>query len=57
MAKVRITKKDGTTTPYFWSDKQSGDMSRRTVYKHADGSIKRMKGVHFDAVARKIVRH
>jgi hypothetical protein len=57
MAKVQIFKKDGTPTRYFWSDKQNGDQTHRTVYKHTDGGVKRMKGVHFDAVTRNMVKH
>src|SRR5688500_6513702 len=50
MAKIRIFKKDGTPTSYFWSSKHNGDRAYMTVYKQtpADG-IKRMKGVHFNA--------
>ena len=54
MAKVKIYKKDGTPTPYFWSDKHSGDRTRQTVYKQTTDGIKRMRGVHFDAVAKRI---
>jgi len=57
MAKVRILKRDGTPTSYFWSDNDKGEKSRRTVYKHADGRILRMRGVHFDATTLKIVKH
>lgn len=57
MAKVQILKRDGTPTPYFWSDKDKGDQSQRTVYKQADGRVLRMKGVHFDATTLKIVKH
>jgi hypothetical protein len=57
MAKITIYKKDGTATPYFWSNKHQGDRKYQTVYKHTADGIKRMKGVHFDAVANKMVRH
>ena len=57
MAKVKIFKKDGTPTPYFWSNKHSGDRSCQTVYKHTSDGIKRMKGVHFDAIKNRMVRH
>jgi hypothetical protein len=50
VAKIRIFKKNGTRTSYFWSNKHSGDRAFMTVYKQtaADG-VKRMKGVHFNA--------
>lgn len=56
MAKVRITKKDGTATPYFFSDKEGSDQSRLTVYKQKSNGVARMKGVHFDAVTKRIVK-
>ena len=57
MAKVKIYKRDGTPTPYFWSDKKGGDPMRKVVYKHTTDGIKRMRGVHFDAVAKRIRKH
>lgn len=54
MAKVKIYKKDGTPTPYFWSDSDGTDRTRQTVFKQTDEGIKRMRGVHFDAVANRI---
>lgn len=49
MAKVRIYKKDGTPTPYFWSSKNATDRTSLTVYKQTSEGVKRMKGVTFDA--------
>jgi len=49
MAKVRIFKKDGKPTPYFWSSKSATDRSALTVYKQTSEGIKRMKGVTYDA--------
>lgn len=49
MAKVRIFKKDGKPTPYFWSNKSATDRSALTVYKQTSEGIKRMKGVTYDA--------
>jgi len=48
MAKTRIFKKDGTPTPFFWTDKDGKALSEKTVFKKTDSGIKRMKGVHFD---------
>lgn len=57
MSRIRITKKDGTPTPYFWSSKETSETSVRTVYKQTDQGVKRMKGVHFDATTKRIVKH
>lgn len=57
MTKVKIYKKDGTATPYFWSEDDGTDRTRQTVYKQTDEGVKRMRGVHFDAVKNRIRRH
>lgn len=57
MAKVKISKKDGSSTPYFWSDKDSGDRSNKTVYKQTSDGVKRMRGVHFDPVTNRMHKH
>jgi hypothetical protein len=54
MARIRITKKDGTPTPYFWSDKDGTDRTQQTVYKQTESGIKRMRGVRFDAVSKRM---
>lgn len=56
MAKIKIFKKDGTPTPYFWSDKDNPDKANLTVFKKAADGIKRMTGVHFDANRNKFVK-
>lgn len=48
MARTRIYKKDGTPTPFFWSDKDGSTRTLQTVYKQTPGGVKRMKGVHFN---------
>jgi hypothetical protein len=48
MAKNMIYKKDGTPTPFFWSDKDGKALTEKTVFKKTDTGITRMKGVHFD---------
>ena len=55
--KIRIFKKDGTPTPYFWSDRDGGDKAIQTVYKRTDDGIKRMTGVHFDATKNTFIKH
>jgi hypothetical protein len=57
MAKVKITRKDGSPSPYFWSDEDGTEEKRKTVYKQTDEGVKRMKGVHFDAVANRLRKH
>lgn len=57
MARVKISKKDGTSTPYFWSDSDDGDRSHKTVYKQTSDGVKRMTGVHFDAVTNRMHKH
>ena len=56
MAKVRIVKTDGTPTQYFWSDKHTADRERQTVYKQTSHGIKRMKGIHYNALLNKFVK-
>ena len=53
MARITITKKDGTKTPYFWLDRDS-DRTHLTVYKRTADGVKRMRGVTFDAVKNRI---
>lgn len=53
MARIPITKKDGTPTPYFWSNRDS-DRTRQTIYKKTKGGIKRITGAYFDTVAKEV---
>ena len=57
MARVRIHKKDGKVTPYFWSNSDKSAPAEKTVYKQTATGVKRMKGVHFDAMSNRIVKH
>jgi hypothetical protein len=50
MAKVRILKRDGTATPYYWSSTDEGAPNSVAVYKRTHEGIKRMKGVTFNTV-------
>lgn len=54
--KNRIYKKDGTPTPFFWSDKNGGDKASQVVYKQTDSGVKRMRGVHFDVNRNEMVK-
>jgi hypothetical protein len=56
MSRIRIKRPDGTPSPYFWLDTETGEKTARTVYKQTDDGVKRMKGVRFDATRKKIRR-
>jgi hypothetical protein len=58
MSKIKIARKDGSPSPYFWSETDGSEPATKTVYKATDtGEVKRMTGVHFDATANRIVKH
>ncbi|MDH5588824.1 MAG: hypothetical protein OEZ65_10725 [Gemmatimonadota bacterium] len=54
MAKVKIFKKDGSPTPYFWSDKSEEERSGVTVYKRTTDGVKRMRGVRFNTITNRM---
>ncbi|HSJ13014.1 MAG TPA: hypothetical protein VK939_01285 [Longimicrobiales bacterium] len=54
MARIKIFKKDGTPTPYFWSDRQSDDRTRATVFKETQDGVKRIKTVVYNAVTNRL---
>ena len=56
MARISISKKDGTPTPYFWSDKDGKDRTRQVVYKKTEEGVKRMRGVRFNSVTNRMRR-
>ncbi|MGH7449238.1 MAG: hypothetical protein ACREK1_03745 [Longimicrobiales bacterium] len=56
MARIKIIKKDGSPTPYFWSDKDGTDRTRLKVYKQTVEGIKRMRGVRFNSVTNRMRR-
>lgn len=56
MARHRIVDRDGRPTRYFWSDKHGTDRKHRTVFKKTGEGVKRMRGVHFDAEAKRLRR-
>ena len=47
MARIKIAKKDGTETPFFYLEKER-DERTKTVYKQTEDGVKRMKGVRFN---------
>ena len=56
MARHPITDKNGKSTEYFWSDKHAADPQRATVFRKTEEGIKKIRGVHFDSKAGKIVK-
>lgn len=52
--KIKIFKRDGTPTPYFWSDKDRG--AWKTVYKQTTDGVKKMTGVSFNAEKQQMRR-
>jgi hypothetical protein len=56
MARTPISKKDGSTTPYFWSDRDGTQQDRKSVYKQTPDGVKRMKGIRFNTVTNRIRR-
>lgn len=54
MARIAITRPDGSPSPYFWTDKEPGDKRLKRVYKQTTEGVKRMKGVRFDVVRSQI---
>lgn len=56
MARIAISRPDGTPSPYFWTDKEPGEKRLKRVYKQTPEGVKRMKGVRFDVERSKIRR-
>ncbi|MEX0893421.1 MAG: hypothetical protein WEB88_14740 [Gemmatimonadota bacterium] len=56
MAKVKIFKKDGTPTPFYWLNQDSVDRKRAEVFKRTSEGIKRLKGVRFNTVSNRMRR-
>jgi len=48
MARVKITRPDGSPSPYFWSDKRDAEAPLKTVFKKTSAGFKRLKGVRYD---------
>jgi len=54
MARTKIVKKDGSPTPFFWTDKDGNDRAHKTVFKETTKGVKRKKGVHYDVDQNRI---
>ena len=56
MAKHPISDKHGKATEYFWSDEETTDPTKATVFRQTEKGIKKMTGVTFDSKTGKIVK-
>jgi hypothetical protein len=57
LPKVRIFKRDGTPTPFFyWSGGRQDDPTRLPAYKNGSHGVERMKGVFFNAVTNRMTK-
>lgn len=54
MAKIKITRPDGSPSPYFWSDSDDSPKEGKTIYKQDKERVTRMRGAHFDSVAKRV---
>lgn len=54
MARFKIDRPDGTPTPYFYSDKDGTEPSRKSVYKETEDGVKRMKGPLYDSKKKRM---
>ena len=55
MARMKIVRKDGSPSPYFWSDEDGSAPTLKRVYKETSSGVKRMRGVRYDSV-KKLMR-
>lgn len=56
MAKNKIVKKDGSATPYFWSDKDGRDPAQKAIFKETAQGVKRMVGVYYNTQTKRLVK-
>lgn len=58
MARIAITKKDGTPTPLFWSDQHDGnDHQMKRVFRETDdGRVLRSQSLRYDAERKRLQR-
>ena len=48
MARIKIVRPDGSSSPYFWKDEKDGKRPLKTVYKKTADGVKRLRGVQYD---------
>jgi hypothetical protein len=56
MAKVKIKRRDGTPTRYFWRDEAEEEATDKTVYKTSTEGVKRMKTMRFNPLTNEMRR-
>ena len=56
MARIKIFRKDGSPTPYFWSNKNAENKSLHIVYKETDKGVTRMNGVRYEPATGRMHR-
>lgn len=56
MSRIRIVKKDGSPTPYFWSEGDGSAPTQKRVYKETSRGVTRMRGIRFDSVKKRMRR-
>jgi hypothetical protein len=56
LASIRIYRKDGRPTPFFWREKDGKDRTRKLVFRRREGRTTRMKGVHFNVQTNEFVK-
>ena len=56
MAKMKIFKRDGTSTPYFWSSKDTADPTSVAVYRRTADGVKRVRSMRFNTVTNRMRR-
>jgi hypothetical protein len=54
MARTQIFKRDGASTPYFWSSQDGTGEDRKRIYKKTQDGVKRMKGVYFNVTTNRL---
>ena len=56
MNKIHIRRKDGSASPFFWSESDGSAPTRKRVYRETKKGIEDMPGVRFDSVKNRMHR-
>jgi hypothetical protein len=56
MTRIHILKKDGSASPYFWSDDDGSHPTRKRVYLETRKGVEDLPGVVFDSVKKRMHR-
>ena len=54
MARTVIQTKAGKPSPFFWSDKDGTEATRKSVYKKTGARVTRIRGVFFNVETKKL---